>query len=99
MSDNHQPLTLAEVERQIIASAVQRMDARTAAKVLGISPGKLYRKLREYNIEPGHELPQFAQLMQAASDAAAFLEKCGGTMAPRLGKALRESMAPFLGMR
>lgn len=97
MSSEPKPLTLAEVEREIIASAIQHIEVGAAAKALGISRATLYRKLRQYNLPRGTELPQFARLMQAAANAATFLERCSGTTAPALGQDLRESIAPFLG--
>ena len=97
VSSEPNPLTLAEVERQIIASAIQRLDVGAAAKALGINRATLYRKLRQYNLPRSTELPEFARLMQAAANSATFLERCSGTTATALGKDLRESMAPFLG--
>ena len=45
-------MTLAELEKQAILSALNRLngDKLTTAKVLGIGKTTLYRKLREYGI-------------------------------------------------
>lgn len=41
--------TIAELEREAILNAVKFCGAkRLAAELLGISPNKLYRKLKEY---------------------------------------------------
>jgi len=43
---------LAEVERELIVDAVGRFGVTRAAELLGVGKTTLYRKLREYNLDP-----------------------------------------------
>ncbi|HZZ84753.1 MAG TPA: sigma-54 dependent transcriptional regulator [Anaeromyxobacteraceae bacterium] len=53
--------TLLAVERRYIAEVLQRTGGHRAraAAILGVSERNLYRKIREYQLEPGAEGPSF----------------------------------------
>ncbi len=52
-TDSHKVLTIAEMEKAAILSAIRKLkgDKLTAARMLGIGKTTLYRKLKEYGIE------------------------------------------------
>ena len=49
------PMTMAEAKRAAIVAALRysRGDRTLAAATLGIGYGTIYRKIREFDIEPG----------------------------------------------
>jgi len=49
-------VSIAELEKQAILNTIRQLngDKITAARLLGIGKTTLYRKLKEYGIDPGH---------------------------------------------